>query len=364
MRKWLGLPYLTLVVAAHASAQGPTPKAIPDEPSCPRCTISTRTLVTFGTEDGVGSLNGKPMSVNVDSRGRYWLFLELEPPTVFSANGTVDRMIGRKGSGPGEFQSANYGIAVGDSMLVFDWLSSRATMVGPDLKPGRSIRIFQGMGDLVTVEWPSVIVMHGHVASSKPPNSTMHRLSLTGPEVRVLGSFGPQGTGGPMGNVDVDQQVGWGRNGVWSAYWKRPLFTRWDRAGVMQQAFTRRFDWFTGEESLSLGNQNTPPSPRAGLITEDSEGLVWYFIYRAASTWKEGWAGVKPFQGHEYRVRDVGYDKLFTTYVEVIEPSAGPCGCSPHDQRICVPGTAGSPGRAVPGGLATEFRKCRSSSSH
>jgi hypothetical protein len=187
-------------MAGESWAQVATPRVIPDEPSCARCSISAHRLVTLGADDGVGSLNGKPMSVIIDSRGRYWLFQELEPATVFNANGTVDRMVGRKGSGPGEFQSSNYGIVVGDSMLVFDWLQARATMFGPDLKPGRTIRIMQSMGDVVPVEWPSLLVMHGHIPASNPPNSVLHRISLAGPEIRILGSFGPTGTGGPMGN--------------------------------------------------------------------------------------------------------------------------------------------------------------------
>src|SRR5262245_17270709 len=103
MTRWLLLSCLSLLISRQSS--GPTPRTIPDEPSCPRCTVTMRTLVTLGTEDGLGSLNGRPMSVNVDSKGRYWVFQELEPPTVFSATGAADRMIGRKGSGPGEFQS-------------------------------------------------------------------------------------------------------------------------------------------------------------------------------------------------------------------------------------------------------------------
>jgi len=323
MWKWLGLPCLTLVVAAHASAQGPTPKAIPDEPTCPRCTITMRTVVTLGTEDGLGSLNGRPMSVNVDARGRWWVFQELEPPTVFSATGVVDRMIGRKGSGPGEFQSANTGIVVGDSMLVFDWLASRATMVEPDLKAGRTMRIQQNLGDILLLEWPSLLVTHAHVQGSNPANSALHRFSLAGPELQWLGSFGPRGSGGPMGSAEVYQNIGWARNGTWSAYGIRPHFMKWDRTGVMQSSFTRKLDWYTGEKPASLGKPTTPPTPMTGPIIEDSEGLVWLFIHQPSPTWKEGWATAKMMNNREYRSRDIGFDRMFNTYVEVIDPAQG-----------------------------------------
>jgi hypothetical protein len=315
---------LALLVVQPAGAQVPTPKVVPDAPSCPRCTITVRTIVTLGTDDGLGSLNGRPMSVNVDSRGRWWVFQELEPPTVFGANGVVDRMIGRKGSGPGEFQSANNGILVGDSMLVFDWLQSRATMVGADLKPGRTIRIMQGMGDIILIDWPSLLVTQAHVQGSNPANSALHRLSLAGPEMRWVGSFGPRGTGGgPMGNAEVYQNIGWAPDGIWSAWAKRPEFAKFDRSGVMQASFTRRFGWFTGEKPTSLGTPTTPPTPRTGPITEDAEGLVWLFIHQPAPTWKEGWANARPTaagRGTEYRGRDFLFDRMFNTYVEVIDP--------------------------------------------
>ena len=51
-----------LAALESAAGQSQAPKAIPDEPSCQRCTITMRTLVTLGTDDGVGSLNGRPMS--------------------------------------------------------------------------------------------------------------------------------------------------------------------------------------------------------------------------------------------------------------------------------------------------------------
>ena len=84
---------LLFFTGSHVLAQVLAVRAVPDEPNCPRCTISMQPLVTLGTDDGVGSLIGKPMSVNIDSRGRYWVFQELEPPTVFHANGSVDRVI-------------------------------------------------------------------------------------------------------------------------------------------------------------------------------------------------------------------------------------------------------------------------------
>ena len=315
-----------LIIAAaavqFAGAQSPAPKAVPDEPTCPRCSIVVRPLATLGTDDGVGSLNGKPTSVNVDAGGRYWVFQELEPPTVFSANGVVERMVGRKGSGPGEFRSANNGVVVGDSMLVFDWLERRASMLGPDLKATRTIRTTSGLREVMVLDWPGLLITTAYVPESNPINSTIHRLSLAGSEMRVLGSFGPRGTGGPMGNVEVGQVLGTARDGIWSAYWNRPQFTRWDRAGVARLTLTRRFDWYTGETTASIGTPTTPPTPRTAAIVEDPEGLLWLFIHTPAPTWREGWTArpKRVGEGVEYSPKDMSFDRMFRTYVEVIDP--------------------------------------------
>lgn len=314
---------LGVLVATRAiSGQTVQPQAIPNEPTCPRCAIATRRLATLGSDDGLGSLNGKPMSINVDARGRYWVFQELEPPTVFSSSGSPDRMVGRKGRGPGEFESANNGVVIGDSMLVFDWMERRATMIGPDLKATQTIRTRYGVGnDVLVMQWPSQLITSGYMEDSDPPNSTVHRLSMESSEPRLVGSFGPRGTGGPMGNVQVQQHLGWARDGVWSAYWNKPQFTLWTAAGILQTSLVRRFDWYSGETPASLGWGRTAPTPVTGPIREDADGLLWIFIHKPAAEWQKAWEA-KPMRiggGTEYRAIDVGYDKLYRTYVEVID---------------------------------------------
>lgn len=314
-----------LVAGARLAAQTPAPKAIPGELACPRCVISMQILATLGTDDGIGSLIGKPMSINIDSRGRYWVFQELEPPTVFHPDGRVDRVIGRKGSGPGEFRSANSGIVIGDSMLVFDWQETRATMVGPDLKATRTIRTRHGIGDVVLLKWPTALVTVGHMQDAVPANSTMHLLSMADTSTRRIKSLGPRGTGGSMGNVAVNQTLGPAPNGFWSAYSQRPQFMLWGPDGVARASFTRRLDWYTGEQPSSPGWGKEPPTPRTAGVEEDTEGLLWFFIHTPAPTWRDAWTA-KPMRvggGSEFVIRDIGFHKLYQTYVEVIDPTQG-----------------------------------------
>lgn len=311
-------------IAGRPLAQAPAPRAVPDEPSCSRCTISMQKLVTLGTNDGVGSLIGKPMSVNVDSRGRYWVFQELEPPTVFHSDGRVDRVIGRKGSGPGEFRSGNIGIVVGDSMLVLDWQELRATMMGPDLKAGRQIRLRYGLHDLVVLRWPTLIANNGHMIDARPANSTIHLLSMANEETNLVSSFGPTGLGGSMGHSRSYQLLAKAKDGLWSVLWNRPPhITKWSVEGKPNQSLTRRYDWFNPEVRSTMGTKTTPPTPSVGLLAEDAEGLIWLHVHRPAPTWKEGWPsqGIRMGGGVEFAIRDMGFDKLYTTHLDVIDPA-------------------------------------------
>jgi hypothetical protein len=124
-----------------------------------------------------------------------------------------------------------------------------------------------------------------------------------------------------MGYAAVYQTIGLGRSGIWSAYGSRPEFAKWDRNGVMQASFTRKLDWYTGEKPASIGSRTTPPTPRTAATIEDADGLVWFFIHKPSSTWKEGWATARMMNAREFRARDMSFDKMFDTYVEVIDPS-------------------------------------------
>lgn len=309
----------------------PIKAQLPDEPSCPRCIIAMSTVAKLGTDDGPGSLNGRPMSVNLDARGRYWVFQELEPPAVFSASGAFLQSVGRKGAGPAEFQAADYGAVIGDSMLVFDWLSSRATVVGGDLKAVRSIGYRPHLSPAVVLSWPGLLVMNGFAPATSPANSALHRVTFADREMAILGSFGPVGTGGSMGSVLVSQTLALASGSrVWSADRVRYHIARWKADGTADASFERKPEWFTGEVSgaraaaelagLAGDPRTTPPKPRTTALKEDADGLVWVFISVAAPTWRDAWpkvaAGTK-----EVRSRDIAWDKMYRTMIEVIDPT-------------------------------------------
>src|SRR5690606_15967721 len=89
---------------------------------------------------GAGSLDHTESRLLRDRLGRFYI-LENYPTALklHDSSGKFQRLIGREGSGPGEFRGIGavvFGTA--DSVFLFDNMSSRMTVLGPDFEFGRS----------------------------------------------------------------------------------------------------------------------------------------------------------------------------------------------------------------------------------
>lgn len=314
-----GLLLLGITVSAGAQDAPPTP--IRDEVSCPACTITVRPLVTLGDDDGPGAFNGRPMSVNADARGRYWVFTELEPPSVFSPSGKFVQTVGRKGSGPGEFRGPNFGAVVGDSMVVFDWVESRATVVGPDLRAARTLRLQGRVQQVLVHKWPGDLTISGS-ASREPGGPVLHRATFADSMLRVVSSFGPAEDREFRVRPDIPPVVGPHPGSRFlTADWGRYRVTLWTATGSRVTQVERKPSWFAGEGSRGIGGPTRPPEPVISAVTSDSTGLVWVFVSVPAPTWRDGW----PTQSGrgEFAVRNIDFSKIYRTTVEVIDLTRG-----------------------------------------
>lgn len=73
---------------------------------CPSCVPELALAQTLGDDDGDGALSGEPRFLLRMSDGRY---VTAEYPVatrivLFRPDGRLDRVIGRRGEGPGEFE--------------------------------------------------------------------------------------------------------------------------------------------------------------------------------------------------------------------------------------------------------------------
>ena len=307
-------PVVMLFAASAVNAQQ-APVIVPDAPSCVACTITLKTLVFVGARDGAGALITAPNGVAIDSRGRYWITQESSLPMVYDQRGVFQRTVGAMGDGPGEFRMPYAPTPIGDSVLVFEGAGGRATMISPDLVPGRTMRTPREMGAATIVKWPSLVIGARAMYSRDPKAPTLLRVSFDGAEGKVLSGFGAE----PL-KLDVvrEQHLEIVGNAVAGRVWSadraaRYRLSQWTTDGVLQRQFERKPAWFATDQ----------PGPKPGVATvmEDSTGLVWVFTNVAAPTWKD--AMPRGEGQREVAVRSIALEKFMKTIVEVIDPRAG-----------------------------------------
>jgi hypothetical protein len=301
---------LAALLTSAAAAQVQT-ALVPDALGCTRCSIAMRLLVTLGTEQGPGSIITVPNGMAVDGRGRYWVTQESELPFVYDRSGAFLQAVGTKGQGPGEFDFAYAPTPIpGDSVLVMD--SQRMTVVGPDLRPVRTLLTGIPIGRLAVAHWPSQVIGtrsgYGRDMMQRP----LLRLDFSGPEPAVLGGFGPD-----RGDLDprypLLQNIRSFVNGrMWSNDGPRYRMSRWLPDGTLERSLERRPDWFVSPEPGG-------PRPHVSAVSEDSSGLLWAFVNVRAPTWREAMPPMAPGQ-REIAARSIAFEKYLRTTIEVIDP--------------------------------------------
>ena len=339
---------LVVAMLLPTTARAQPAVTIPDAVSCARCTISTRTIVSIGSSDGPGGLGGMS-AVMLDSRGRYWVFESEVLPKVFGSDGRFIQTIGSRGQGPGEFMGAGWPIRIpGDSIVLLDQQLQRATVIGPDLRIGRMIRLPGSVYTSVVVRWPDTVISNGRIMARNAMHVPLHIVSFAGSVAEFASSFGHEGPP-PSGYVNpfaAQRRIAASRSGgVWSSPIGRYELSLWTAAGTKVRTIQRTPSWFVPSEEQFLGTPTTPPPATIHGIREDpATGLLWVFISVAARTWREGW----PAQpgGREVAVRSIAFEKLTDTRIEVLDPTAG---------RLVAVGSIAGPASLLEDGRAAVY---------
>jgi len=314
------LAVLVLVAATGAEAQFVV--RVPDAAVCPACKITAGSRVLLGGPGDAVTIEGHPSAVRVDGTGRFWVMQEGALPIVFSPQGRSPRFVGRRGQGPGEFASA-YDVLplTGDSVLVFDDVTRRATLLDLSFRPVRSVPMPVRVNSAVVLEWPRSVIANAFSRTARGASHSLHHLSFDPDKVTTLRSFGPADNELVAHEAGIVQQFLTTTPGghLWSAGLSGYNLYEWTSPGVLTLTLRRRPSWFSDVHAGSIGSPTTPPKPMLAGISADSEGLVWVYTRIPASSWMLAWPKLPPGT-REVRTRDIAWHLLYDTMIEVIDP--------------------------------------------
>ena len=117
-RQSTGSSNVTVSTPETASQDGPYQRVLPATPSCLDCALEHQLRLTMAVEAEGVLLPGLPW-VQIDSRGRFVVAAKGGHAFfVFDASGRLERAIGARGGGPGEFESLGpLAVSAGDTIF-------------------------------------------------------------------------------------------------------------------------------------------------------------------------------------------------------------------------------------------------------
>jgi hypothetical protein len=330
---------LTVAAVVASSKTDVRAQVIPDAPTCPRCRIDMRPVVKIGTADGPGSLPGRPGTVLLDGRGRYWVSaLDYPRPLLYASDGRYIGEFGREGDGPGEYRNA-YATAVlpGDSMLVSVPQRGGQVVIGPDLKEARTIR-GDGLRQPRLFRWPTRLISQRSTFDRGKSSHTIGVYDFSGGEMREVKRVADLDSGSEAKDPSAASRAfseslrtfaNPADAHVWVAQVARYKLVRYDTDGVVRDSIIRRPSWFRDLMPMRIGSETNPPSPQLTAVAEDAQGRLWVFLAQpredATKAWREAKVKMQKAPGgaQEGRVADMPAQyRQFRTVIEVIDPKA------------------------------------------
>lgn len=290
---------LALLVVPRAApsllAQG---RSGPEEAgaSCRTCVLRSRDVVELSMPaDGVPS--GVPLHVRRDGRGRYWVFYQDQAtPALFDAAGRFVQLVGRKGSGPGEYRAAVDMLAVpGDSVVIIDPGLRRYTVLNGDLRPVRFVNAAAPVVELEVIRWPDRLLGSGPEMTADGAGYQIQEVTLAGNVLEVRARFTV--THGDTGPDDWIHQryILWKGDGgaFWAAWTSGHDIYRFERASTPVRHFQQRPIW-QGRVPATLGAPDRPPSAfTKGLFMPTRDFLV-VVLAKPKSSWQRAWPASRP----------------------------------------------------------------------
>lgn len=200
--------------------------------------------------------------------------------------GRLLRILGRKGDGPGEFRlSETVLIGESDSVLIFDGLARRVTLLSPSLqvvRTSQSIRVEQ-----------AVRLSNGRIVAEArlpTPNAFGFPLHALDPAGAVITSFGADRAATVQMNPGISSYRRIARatsESVWSAYIDRYEIEEWSWSGQRLRLVVRGAPWFDKRDAEPDGPPDvTKPKPSIRSLHATHDGRLWVLASVARNDWK------------------------------------------------------------------------------
>lgn len=308
--------------AAGASSQEVT---VLTEDLCASCSIEITPDVVLGT-DGE-SVIGLALDIERLSDGRFAMAFDdvMYEFTVFSADGSEFRRVGRAGEGPGEYGHVWFIREHGDRLHVFDRRQRRMTVLDHDYEVVGTMPV----GCVRCDGRDMAILPDGSAAMNFfVPQGGWEQLETaeTWLVVHILGEDGQPRVSVPtvpMGNSEsFIRHLGIAPGGSLAvAEAMRYRIERWDPGtGELLETFVRDAAWWPDENPVHPPRPNLPPGTTIHWMDVDEAGRMWVYIQRPTPHWRDHVENT----GLPEHVGSWRYGRAATEWVvEVVDMEAG-----------------------------------------
>jgi hypothetical protein len=232
---------------------------------------------------------------------------------VFDSTGRFQREVGRRGSGPGEYQFIRFLRVEGPRLHVYDGRLRRETVLSERFDVLRSAVFATNLsGDALPLD-ERRSVLNGLFNTSAQAGLYLHMLedqSLT----RSFDDHNASPYRYDLGHIYRRALSHSRAGGVWSAYRTEYRVDRWSRAGVREVSLSREVAWFRPHLTSGRASGSTGPQPTIRAVREDEAGRLWVLIAVADARWER--AVVSTPEGQTFSDPNDYYDSI----VEVLDP--------------------------------------------
>ncbi len=260
---------------------------IPSEVLCASCSIKVEKVVTLQFD---GDFSAPPTWLQRDPQGFYYL---IDPGDrllkVFDANGRFVRQIGKRGGGPGEYETLRNVLIAGDgSIHVLDIALGRRSVFARDgaFLGSTSIRVQGGQGMPAALLPNNELIVNARFLPNDGQGYVLQRIDQKGVTTQRFDA------------VDTEWRKTWLQH--------RLLAVRADGGLVVARPFTFRIDLYnaalskmqsivrvaawvpSGEpaEQPSGGVYDEPATPQLWSVWEAPSDLLWLLMYVPSRRWQ------------------------------------------------------------------------------